>query len=199
MVMTCTKCSLPSYVVSEVDFYITINNTLCKFRSMLILKQRTRYKNKKFHFLTHRKICAYEKFENRKGVIRSRNSKDRQYNGRRKKGQKANRQTKLYTENQRSSNTNPAKHNTGDGQRCSGIVSSSCSTSSTCLFLLFKFRWQVIRGVRTVIYKDKVVSNLHKYNKNVYVRNIDKLYKTDISYVYIIVIVKHLVGINTVK
>ena len=60
-------------------------------------------------------------------------------------------------------------------------------------------RWQVIRGVRTVIYKDKVVSNLHKYNKNVYVRNIDKLYKTDISYMYIIVIVKHLVGINTVK
>ena len=46
-----------------------------------------------------------EKFEDTKELIRNRNSKDRQHNGKKKKGQ-----TTIYRENQRSGNKNSTKN-----------------------------------------------------------------------------------------
>jgi hypothetical protein len=46
-----------------------------------------------------------EKFEDTKGVIRSRKSKDRQYNWQKE----TDKGTKHYTENKRLGNTNPTK------------------------------------------------------------------------------------------
>ena len=51
------------------------------------------------------------KFNDIKGVIRIRKSKDRQCNGQKEKGEKDKQQsTKHYTENQRSSKTNSTKN-----------------------------------------------------------------------------------------
>jgi hypothetical protein len=69
-----------------------------------------------------------EKFEDNKGVIRSRKSKDRQYNEQRWK-KVTQWSTKHYMENLRLSNTKPTKTKS-DLIRC-GKVNSSCSTSGT--------------------------------------------------------------------
>ena len=60
-----------------------------------------------------------EEFEDTKGVIRSRKSKDRQYNGQNKK----------------------AKLTNNDLPRCSCRVNSSCSTSNTCRVALVEVWW----------------------------------------------------------
>ena len=66
-----------------------------------------------------------KKFEDGKGVVTNRKSKNRQHNGQKIKIQKSKQRfTKHSTKNKRSSNTNP----TGCDLRCSGRVSSSCST-----------------------------------------------------------------------
>ena len=68
-----------------------------------------------------------EEFEDTKGVIRIRNSKDMQHNGQKKKDKRTKkRSTKHYIENYRSSKTNPTKN-----RGFSGRVTSSCSTSGT--------------------------------------------------------------------
>ena len=68
---------------------------------------------------------CWEKFEDTKGVIKIRQSKnDRQHNAKKKP----------HTENYRSSNTNPTKN--WDVLRWSGMVSISCSTSVICHFIL---------------------------------------------------------------
>ena len=69
----------------------------------------------------------YEEFENTKGVIRIRKSTD---NGKKKKDKRTNNDLQNTTQKtKRSRNTNITK--TGGGLRCSGSVSSSCSTSDT--------------------------------------------------------------------
>ena len=71
--------------------------------------------------------CLDEEFEDIKGVIKIRKSKDRQHNGRRKKDKQ--RYTK-HTHNTKDRVTRtPLK--TGAELRCSGRVGSSCSTSGT--------------------------------------------------------------------
>ena len=60
-----------------------------------------------------------EEFEDTKGVIRSRKSKDRQYNGQNKK----------------------AKLTNNDLLRCSCRVNSFCSTSNTCRVALVEVWW----------------------------------------------------------
>ena len=73
------------------------------------------------------------KFENTKGVSRSRKSKDHTLVKRNKtKGRK--RSTKHYIENKRSSNTNPTK--TVDELGCSGRVGRSCSTKQLNMIIL---------------------------------------------------------------
>ena len=53
-----------------------------------------------------------EEFEDTKGVIRIRKSKkDRQHNGQQKKDKRTQRSYKTYTQNKRSSNTNPTETN----------------------------------------------------------------------------------------
>jgi hypothetical protein len=61
--------------------------------------------------ISGRPLAYSEKFEDTKGVIRSRKSKDRQYHGQKKKDKGANNDLKThYTENKRSSNTNLIKN-----------------------------------------------------------------------------------------
>ena len=76
-----------------------------------------------------KKTKEQEKFEDIKGVIRSRKSKnDRQYNGQKKKGNNNLQSTTQKTKNQ--ATQTPLK--TGGELRCSRRVSSSCSTCGTC-------------------------------------------------------------------
>ena len=74
--------------------------------------------------------CFTEEFEDTKGVIRNRKSKDRQHNSKKKKGKKTNTDPQNITHKtkDRVART-PIK--TGVELRCSGRVSSSCSTSGT--------------------------------------------------------------------
>ena len=57
-------------------------------------------------------LASYGEFEDTKGVIRiHKSTKNRQHNGQMKKGQQdKQRSTNHYTQNQRSSNTNPTKN-----------------------------------------------------------------------------------------
>jgi hypothetical protein len=67
-----------------------------------------------------------EEFEDIKGVIRICNSKDRQHNGKKKKGQ-----TTIYKTLHRKDRATRTPLENGDELRCSRRVSSSCSTSYT--------------------------------------------------------------------
>jgi hypothetical protein len=72
-------------------------------------------------------LCFYEEFENNKGVIRIRiSTKNRQQNGQKDK----QRSTKHTHKTKDRVIQTPLK--TGGEFRCSGMESSSCSTSGTC-------------------------------------------------------------------
>ena len=80
--------------------------------------------------------CKHVVLKDTKGVIRMRKSKKRTNNAiAKRKGQTGKQwSTKHYTQKKRSSNTNPTNI---DGKlRCSGSVSSSCSTCGKVLFIM---------------------------------------------------------------
>ena len=71
-----------------------------------------------------------EEFEDTKGVIRIRQSKDRQHNSKKKKEKKTNTDPQNITHKTKDRvGRTPIK--TGVELRCSGRISSSCSTSGT--------------------------------------------------------------------
>ena len=70
-----------------------------------------------------------EEFEDTKGAIRIRKSKDRQPKGQKKKDKRTNNDLQNMHIKLKISNTNPTK--TRGELGCSGRVSSSCSTSDT--------------------------------------------------------------------
>ena len=77
-------------------------------------------------------ICSFlhndrEKFEDTKGVIRSHKSKDRQYNGRKKNDKRTNNDLQNITQKTKDQVTQTPLKMKGE-LRCSGWVSSSCST-----------------------------------------------------------------------
>ena len=85
-----------------------------------------------------RKNTGQEEFEDNKGIIRIRISKDRQRNGQRKKYK--------WTNNDLHNITHKTKDrvarttlNTGDENRCSGRISRSYSASCTRQFFFFSF------------------------------------------------------------
>jgi len=71
-----------------------------------------------------------EEFEDTKGVIRIRISKNRQHNGQKKKVQKDKQLSTKHTHKTKDGVTRTPL-TTGGELRCSGSVSSSCSTSDT--------------------------------------------------------------------
>jgi hypothetical protein len=82
------------------------------------------------HQESNRYFAMQEEFEDNKRVIRIRNSKNRQHNGQKEKGQKdKQRSTKHIHKTKDRVTRTPLK--TRDELRCSGRVSSSCPTSGT--------------------------------------------------------------------
>jgi hypothetical protein len=82
------------------------------------------------HQESNRYFAMQEEFEDNKRVIRIRNSKNRQHNGQKEKGQKdKQRSTKHIHKTKDRVTRTPLK--TRDELRCSGRVSCSCPTSGT--------------------------------------------------------------------
>ena len=82
------------------------------------------------HQESNRYFAMQDEFEDNKRVIRIRNSKNRQHNGQKEKGQKdKQRSTKHIHKTKDRVTRTPLK--TRDELRCSGRVSSSCPTSGT--------------------------------------------------------------------
>ena len=79
------------------------------------------------------KVCQFpiifllEEFKDAKGVIRTRESKDRQHNDQKKKDKQRSTRHTLKTKDRVTRTDLQIK----DALRCSGMVSSSCSTSGT--------------------------------------------------------------------
>ena len=72
-------------------------------------------------------IFLLEEFKDTKGVIRTRESKDRQHNDQKKKDKQRSTRHTLKTKDRVTRTDLQIK----DELRCSGMVSSSCSTSGT--------------------------------------------------------------------
>ena len=67
-------------------------------------------------------LCLQEEFEDTKGVIRIRKSKNLQYNGQKKKDKQ------LSTKHKTKDRVTRTPLKNGGESKCSGMVSSSCST-----------------------------------------------------------------------
>ena len=104
-------------------------------------KKKNKRTNNDLQNTTQQNVCQFkitntntclieEEFEDTKGVIRIRKSKDRQHNGKMKRDKKTNNDLQNNTHKTKDRVTRiPLK--TGGELRCSGRVRNSCSTSGT--------------------------------------------------------------------
>jgi hypothetical protein len=116
-------------------------------------------------------MLLQEEFKDTKGVIRIRISKNRQHNGQEKKDKQ--RSTKHTHKIKDRVSRTPLK--TGGELKCTGMGSSSCSTSDTCRVITIYLAWVIVVDIKEIrtennIFKVKcgqIITALHLVRNDV--------------------------------